>query len=100
VDAAATKHLARRRSHFYDCAKASGNRSPATWQASESTESRQTGGEARPELKNAMLAEKYMLLLETIRSLAERSPAYADGAPRVISTSPHVPVQLPGAGRK
>ena len=28
-----------------------------------------------------MLAEKYMLLLETIRSLAERGPAYADGAP-------------------
>jgi hypothetical protein len=49
---------------------------------------------------NAMLAEKYMLLLETIRSLAERGPAYADGSPRVISTSPHVPVQLPGASRK
>jgi hypothetical protein len=47
-----------------------------------------------------MLAEKYMLLLETIRSLGERGPAYADGSPRVISTSPHVPVQLPGAGRK
>ena len=27
-----------------------------------------------------MLAEKYMLLLETIRSLAERGPAYADRA--------------------
>ena len=40
-----------------------------------------------------MLAEKYMLLLETM-------PAYADGAPRVISTSPHVPVQLLGASRK
>jgi hypothetical protein len=47
-----------------------------------------------------MLAEKYMLLLETIRSMAERGPAYLDGAPRVISTSPHVPVQLPGASRK
>jgi len=47
-----------------------------------------------------MLAEKYMLLLETIRSLAERGSAYSDGAPRVISTSPHVPVQLPGASRK
>jgi hypothetical protein len=46
-----------------------------------------------------MLAEKYMLLLETIRSLAERGPAYADGAPRVVRTSPHVPVQLPGASR-
>jgi len=47
-----------------------------------------------------MLAEKYILLLETLRSMAERSPAYGDGAPRVVSTSPHVPVELPGAGRK
>jgi hypothetical protein len=44
-----------------------------------------------------MLAEKYILLLETIRSLAERSPAYPDGGPRVVSSSPHVPVKLPGA---
>lgn len=42
-----------------------------------------------------MLAEKYMLLLEVMRSLAERSPAYTDGAPRVISTSPHVPFEVP-----
>ena len=47
-----------------------------------------------------MLAEKYILLLETLRSMAERSPAYTDGAPKVISTSPHVPMQLPGAGGK
>jgi hypothetical protein len=47
-----------------------------------------------------MLAEKYMLLLETIRSIAERGPAYADGSPRIISTSPHVPVQLPNANLK
>ena len=47
-----------------------------------------------------MLAEKYMLLLETIRSLAERGPAYADGSPRVVSTSPHIPVQMPRAGQK
>ncbi len=47
-----------------------------------------------------MLAEKYFLVLETIRSLAERTPAYADGGPKVISTSPHVPVELPGASRK
>ncbi len=47
-----------------------------------------------------MLAEKYFLVLETIRSLAERSLAYADGGPKVISTSPHVPVELPGASRK
>jgi hypothetical protein len=47
-----------------------------------------------------MLAEKYMLLLETILSLAEHSPAYADGSPRVISTSQHVPIELPGASQK
>jgi hypothetical protein len=47
-----------------------------------------------------MLAEKYFLLLETMRSLAERSLAYLDGGPKVISTSPHVPVRLPGASRK
>ena len=37
-----------------------------------------------------MLAEKFFLLLETIKSLG-----YPDGSPRVISTSPHVPVKLP-----
>ena len=49
---------------------------------------------------NAMLAEKYFLMLETLRSHAERSPVYADGAPKVTTISPHVPVQLPGASRK
>jgi hypothetical protein len=38
-----------------------------------------------------MLAEKFMLLLETLRGRG-----YPDGAPRVISTSPHVPVKMPG----
>ncbi|KRR21294.1 hypothetical protein CQ14_06495 [Bradyrhizobium lablabi] len=61
--------------------------------------SRQTSGEAISELEMPMLAEKYILLLETIRSLAERGPANSDGSPRVISTSPHIPVQLPGASR-
>jgi hypothetical protein len=37
-----------------------------------------------------MLAEKFFLVLEAIK----RS-SYADGSPRVISTSPHVPVKLP-----
>jgi hypothetical protein len=36
-----------------------------------------------------MLAEKFFLLLEAIK----RS-SYPDGSPRVISTSPHVPVKL------
>jgi len=47
-----------------------------------------------------MLSEKFLLLLETLRSEAQRSPTYSDGSTRVISTSPHVPVQLPNAGRK
>jgi hypothetical protein len=37
-----------------------------------------------------MLAEKFILLMETLKS-------HADGAPRVVSTSPHVPVKLPAA---
>jgi hypothetical protein len=64
------------------------------------TEFRPISGGRIEEVENAMLAEKYILLLETLRSMAERSPAYADGAPRVISTSPHVAVQLPGASGK
>jgi hypothetical protein len=40
-----------------------------------------------------MLAEKFFLVLE---SLIRGSRTYPDGAPRVISTSPHVPVKLPG----
>jgi hypothetical protein len=39
-----------------------------------------------------MLAEKFFLVLETIRS--NRGP---DRTPRVVSTSPHIPVKLPGA---
>jgi hypothetical protein len=37
-----------------------------------------------------MLAEKFFLLLETIKS-----HSYPDGSPRVISTSRHIPVKLP-----
>jgi hypothetical protein len=42
----------------------------------------------------SMLAEKFMLLIETLRSQTHR-----DGSPRVISTSPHVPVKLPNASK-
>ena len=38
-----------------------------------------------------MLAEKFFLLLEMLRS----NGTYPDGSPRVISTSPHIPVRLP-----
>jgi hypothetical protein len=40
-----------------------------------------------------MLAEKFLLILETL--LKPNNQSYADGAPRVISSSPHVPVKLP-----
>jgi hypothetical protein len=43
-----------------------------------------------------MLAEKFFLLLETIRSNTY-TYTYADGAPRVVSTSRHVAISLPGA---
>jgi hypothetical protein len=41
-----------------------------------------------------MLAEKFFLYLET---LIESRKAYADGSPRVVSESPHVPIRLPAA---
>lgn len=37
-----------------------------------------------------MLAEKFFLLLETLKS-----NTYPDGSPRMVTTSPHVPVKLP-----
>jgi len=37
-----------------------------------------------------MLAEKFFLVLETLRS-----QTHPDGAPRQVSSSPHVPVTLP-----
>lgn len=39
-----------------------------------------------------MLAEKFILVLE---SLLRGGRSYPDGSPRVVSTSPHVPVTLP-----
>jgi hypothetical protein len=42
-----------------------------------------------------MLAEKFILLIETLRSRAQ-----PDGSPRVVSTSPHIPVKLPEASAK
>jgi hypothetical protein len=39
-----------------------------------------------------MLAEKFFLLLETLKSRS-----YPDGSFRVISTSRHVPIDLPNA---
>jgi hypothetical protein len=39
-----------------------------------------------------MLAEKFFLVLET---LIRASQTYPDGAPRIVSTAPHVPLNLP-----
>jgi hypothetical protein len=41
-----------------------------------------------------MLAEKFFLLLETLRS---QSQSYPDGSPIIVSTTRHVPVKLPNA---
>jgi hypothetical protein len=40
-----------------------------------------------------MLAEKFLLVVESL--IRTQSQAHPDGSARVISTSPHVPVQLP-----
>jgi hypothetical protein len=43
-----------------------------------------------------MLAEKYLLLLETLRKgLPNWRQTHPDGSPRVVSTAPHIPVRLP-----
>ena len=43
-----------------------------------------------------MLAEKFFLVLEAlIKGQPDRVPTYSDGAPRVVSSSAHVPVALP-----
>jgi len=59
-----------------------------------------TSGDILNEVEHAMLSEKFILVLEALRNAAERSPTYSDGSTRVVSTSPHVPVQLPVPGRK
>jgi len=40
-----------------------------------------------------MLAEKFMLTLEMLIR-GQKQASYADGSPRVASSSPHVPVKL------
>jgi hypothetical protein len=41
----------------------------------------------------AMLAEKFILYLEALIK-SQHSLTHTDGSPRVISTSPHVPMKL------
>jgi hypothetical protein len=43
----------------------------------------------RPGEEAAMLAEKFFLVLETLRSHA------SDGSVRIVSTTPQVPIKLP-----
>jgi hypothetical protein len=43
-----------------------------------------------------MLAEKFFLVLE---SLIRTSHSHPDGSPRVVSSSPHVPVKLPSENK-
>jgi hypothetical protein len=46
-----------------------------------------------------MLAEKFFLFLETLISRAAAQAAtYADGAPKLISQSQFVPINLPNTG--
>jgi len=49
---------------------------------------------SKTEGTHAMLAEKFFLYLE---ALIESGKAHADGSPRVVSESPHVPIRLPAA---
>ena len=42
-----------------------------------------------------MLAEKFFLYLEALFK-SQQSLTYTDGSPRVVSSSPHIPVSLPG----
>jgi hypothetical protein len=46
----------------------------------------------------AMLAEKFLLVVESL--IRTRGRTQSDGSTRVVSTSPHVPVQLPARGGK
>jgi hypothetical protein len=49
----------------------------------------------------SMLAEKFFLVLETlIKGQTDKVPTYSDGAPRVVSSSAHVPIVLPERARR
>ncbi len=42
-----------------------------------------------------MLSEKFLIVLEAL--IRGQRTTHADGAPKVVSSSPHVPVTLPRA---
>jgi hypothetical protein len=54
--------------------------------------------EMRNDGSAAMLAEKFLLMVESL--IRAQGQSYPDGSTRVISTSPHVPVQLPARNGK
>jgi hypothetical protein len=41
-----------------------------------------------------MLAEKFLLIVESL--IRAQGQTHRDGSTRVVSTSPHIPVELPG----
>jgi hypothetical protein len=43
-----------------------------------------------------MLAEKFFLFLESLI----RAQNHADGSPRIVSSSPQVPLKLPSGGKQ
>ncbi len=45
-----------------------------------------------------MLAEKFLLVVESL--IRAQGQSYPDGCTRVVSSSPHVPVQLPAPSGK
>jgi len=45
-----------------------------------------------------MLAEKFLLIVESL--IRTQGQTYRDGSTRVVSTSPHIPVDLPGRSAK
>jgi hypothetical protein len=44
-------------------------------------------------MDTAILAEKFFLMLESL--IKTQGQTHSDGSPRIVSTSPHVPVRLP-----
>jgi hypothetical protein len=64
------------------------------WLNSKPT-SRDGTGEATISEATHMLAEKFILLLETVISRT-----YPDGSPRIVSASRHVPIKLPNESGK
>ena len=59
-------------------------------------QSRRSIGAIDEQRSSSHASEKFFLVLETlIKSRTDRVRTYSDGAPRVVSSSAHVPVVLP-----